>query len=115
MNERYGDGTADMKNSHASMLPGDSFSSVKKAIANSQAYDRGLDMATVSDPMNGKADFDTEFSRSEENGHKDFGVVLSMQLTPLDNRSWIRALKAIQMVGSLKPMLAITPRTFAMS
>ncbi|WP_077188914.1 DotA/TraY family protein [Burkholderia cenocepacia] len=73
MNERYGDGTADMKNSHASMLPGDSFSSVKKAIANSQAYDRGLDMATVSDPMNGKADFDAEFSRSEENGHKDFG------------------------------------------
>ncbi|KAB0640713.1 DotA/TraY family protein [Burkholderia stagnalis] len=73
MNERYGDGTADMKNSHASMLPGDSFSSVKKAIANSQAYDRGLDMATVSDPINGKADFDMEFSRSEENGHKDFG------------------------------------------
>lgn len=73
MNERYGAGTADTKNSHASMVPGDSFSSVKRAIANSQAYDQGLDMATVSDPINGKTDFEDSFTRSEENGHKEFG------------------------------------------
>ncbi len=73
MNERYGAGTADTKNSHASMIPGDSFSSVKKAVANSQAYDQGLDMATVSDPINGKAEFEEGFTESEENGHKEFG------------------------------------------